>query len=267
MSDDPRVAVTPPESADPQPEPSPAAAGLAVPWTARQALTGGALTLVPLIGVQVWASLATPRATPSARALTPQQDWSIAIITVLAQLVVEGIFLLAPWYYVRKCLPREQRLAQATRALAFRRFDLGPAATLFFAGLIGVFAFNAFYSLFGQRTNADSLVQQATRAPISTLATLILAVTVVPVCEETFFRGYLFPGLARAMPIWAAIFASALIFGAAHADAASFAPLAVIGIALALLRWRTGSLWPGILFHAAINASVLIYVIGLLARH
>jgi membrane protease YdiL (CAAX protease family) len=41
----------------------------------------------------------------------------------------------------------------------------------------------------------------------------------------------------------------------------------VIGAALALLRWRTGSLWPGILFHAAINASVLFYVIGLLLRH
>ena len=34
-----------------------------------------------------------------------------------------------------------------------------------------------------------------------------------------------------------------------------------------VVNWtRTGSLWPGILFHAAINSAVLIYVIGLLAH-
>jgi membrane protease YdiL (CAAX protease family) len=272
VSDDQRAVFPPPDGAGQQsaaaePTPSAAAAGLAVPWSARQAVIGGAATLVPLIAVQVWASLSTPATPRITRALTPQQDWAAALVIVLAQLVVEGIFLLAPWYYVRKCLPREHRLAQGTRALAFRRFDLGQAATYFVLGLVAVFAFNAFYSVFGLRTNADALVQHVTQAPVSTLATLVMAVTVVPVCEEVFFRGYLFPGLAQAMPVWAAVIASALIFGAAHADAASFAPLAVIGAALAVLRWRTGSLWPGILFHAAINASVLIYAIQLLARH
>jgi membrane protease YdiL (CAAX protease family) len=270
--DDQRAAATPPEDAaaasapNPPSAPSAADAGLAVPWSARQALTGGALTLVPLIGLQVWAALSIPRAAATTTHLTPRQDWIAAIIIVLSQLLVEGVFLLAPWYYVRKFLPRERFFTQATGTLGFRRFDLGRAVTFFLVGLFAVFGFNAFYSIFGLRTNADALVQQASRAPVSTIATLLMAVTIVPVCEEIFFRGYLFPGLARAMPVWAAIITSSLIFGAAHADLNSFAPLVVIGAALALLRWRTGSLWPGILFHAAINASVLLYVIGLLAR-
>jgi membrane protease YdiL (CAAX protease family) len=272
VSDEQRVAVPPPGDSGPEPAPgqqaaSIATAGLVVPWSARQALIGGAATLVPLIAVQVLVSLATPTAPRSSKPLTTQQDVSFAIVTVLAQLMVEGIFLLAPWYYVRKCLPPEHRLTHGARALAFRRFDLAPATMIFVVGLVSIFAFTALYSRFGLRTNADSLLQQATRAPVSTLATLVMAVTIVPVCEEIFFRGYLFPGLARAMPAWEAVIASALIFGAAHADVNSFAPLAVIGIALALLRWRTSSLWPGILFHAAINANVLVVVIGLLARH
>jgi membrane protease YdiL (CAAX protease family) len=238
-----------------------------VPWSARQAVIGGAATLVPLVAVQLWAALTTPTTARATRTLTPQQDWTAAVVIVLAQLLVEGIFLLAPWYYVRKCLPPQHRLAQGARALAFRPFELGPAATYFVLGLVAVFAFNAFYSVFGLRTNADAIIQHVRQAPVSTLATLVMAVTIVPVCEETFFRGYLFPGLARAMPMWAAIITSALVFGAAHADINSFAPLAVIGAALAVLRWRTGSLWPGILFHAAINASVLLYAIGLLMRH
>ncbi|HEV2239216.1 MAG TPA: CPBP family intramembrane glutamic endopeptidase [Ktedonobacterales bacterium] len=273
MSDEQRAAATQPEGAGAEPPfappdaPDASTAALAVPWTTRQAITGAALTLVPLVLIEVLGALAAPHTATPTRRLTTQQDVSVAIVTVLAQLVVEGVFLLAPWYYLRKCLPRGRTLGLALRTLGFRRFDLGRATSAFILGLVAVFAFNAFYGIFGLRTNADALVEQATRAPISTLATLVMAVTIVPICEETFFRGYLFPGLARGMSLWVAVVTSALIFGAAHADAASFAPLAVIGAALALLRWRTGSLWPGILFHAAINSSVLIYVIGLLAHH
>lgn len=272
MFDDQRAAAASRGEAGPEPVPdqagpSSATAGLAVPWTARQALIGGAATLLPLIGVQVWVALSGSAAATSTKPLTSRQDWSAAIVIVVAQLLVEGVFLLAPRHYARKGLPPAHRFAGAARALGFRRFALRPAAIFFVEGLIAVLAFNLFYSRFGLSTNADALVQQATRAPVSTLATLVLAVTVVPICEETFFRGFLFPGLARAMPVWAAVVTSALIFGAAHADLNSFVPLAIIGAVLALLRWRTGSLWPGILFHAAINAQVLIYTIGLLLRH
>jgi membrane protease YdiL (CAAX protease family) len=266
--EDQRAAATTREDAGQQPSvgvPT-AAAGLAVPWSARQALVGAAVTLIPLIGVQVWAAVGAPAAATSAKPLTSQQDWTTAVVIVFAQLLVEGVFLLAPQYYLRKGLPGERRLDQVLQTLGFRRFAPGPAALIFVVGLATVLAFNYFYSRLGLSTNADALVQQATRAPVSTLTTLLLAVTVVPVFEEVFFRGFLFPGLARAMPVWAAVIASSLIFGAAHADLNSFAPLAVIGAVLALLRWRTGSLWPGILFHAAINAEVLIYTIGLLVH-
>src|SRR6516164_9658190 len=98
VSDEQRVAVPPPGDSGPEPAPgqqaaSIATAGLVVPWSARQALIGATATLVPLIAVQVWAAVVTPTAPRSSKPLSPQQDWTAAIVIILAQLVVEGIFL------------------------------------------------------------------------------------------------------------------------------------------------------------------------------
>jgi membrane protease YdiL (CAAX protease family) len=67
--------------------------------------------------------------------------------------------------------------------------------------------------------------------------------------------------------VWAIIF-SALIFGVAHADPGSFAVLVIIGLALAFLRWRTYSIWPGMILHALNNAiaalAVVLYMQGMI---
>jgi uncharacterized protein len=239
-----------------------ASAGLAVPWTARQTVIGACLTLAPLVLLVVSAQLAVPRPTSAAAPLTTRQDWAQATLLVISQTVVEGVFLLAPLYYALKCRPEGSALTVALGTLGFRKFNVRQAALLLAAGLVAVLVLGQIYSLFHVRTNADTLLQQAATAPVSTIATLVVAVTVAPLCEETFFRGYLFPGLARVMSPWAAVVVSALIFGVAHADAGSFALLFILGLVLALLRWRTGSLWPGIVFHAFNNGIVLVYVVA-----
>lgn len=110
------------------------------------------------------------------------------------------------------------------------------------------------------QTNADALAQQAHTAPLTTLGALLAAVLVAPWCEEIFFRGFVFPGLLRRLPVWPAATISALLFALAHADLGSFLPLALIGLALAYLRWRTRSLWPCVALHTLNNlvAAVLL---------
>ena len=54
---------------------------------------------------------------------------------------------------------------------------------------------------------------------------------------------------------------SSLLFAIAHLDPGSFAVLFIIGLALAFLRWRTNSLWPGILLHAINNGVAALEVI------
>jgi membrane protease YdiL (CAAX protease family) len=83
-------------------------------------------------------------------------------------------------------------------------------------------------------------------------------VTVVPIVEELFYRGL---GV-RALGIFGGtvgVVGSALIFGLAHGIPAALPPLFVFGLGLAWVRYRSDSVWPGVIAHAAYNG------IGLLA--
>jgi membrane protease YdiL (CAAX protease family) len=66
------------------------------------------------------------------------------------------------------------------------------------------------------------------------------------------------------MPLALAVILSAFIFAAVHNDLPSFPVLFCIGILLALLRWRTRSLWPGILLHLLNNAWSAISILLIL---
>jgi membrane protease YdiL (CAAX protease family) len=84
---------------------------------------------------------------------------------------------------------------------------------------------------------------------------------IAPVCEEVFFRSFVFMGLLRSMPVWVAIVSSAFLFALVHQDLASFAVLLCIGLALAFLRWYSNSIWPGIILHALNNATSAVLII------
>lgn len=241
---------------------------LAVTWTFRQALWGLCLTVLPLIILFSMAQLATggPGAAQgnAAQPLTHAQDVSLAISTLITSTLVEALFLIAPLYYAIRRRPPDTSAWAGVHALGLRGFSLGRALVLFAGGIVVVYAFSALYDQLHVQTNADALAQQATRAPLTTMATLLVAVVVAPVCEEIFFRGYVFPAFAQKMPIWGAVIVTALIFGAAHADVGSFVPLVVIGMVLAVLRWQSGSLWPGMIFHALNNGAAAILILSVL---
>lgn len=91
-----------------------------------------------------------------------------------------------------------------------------------------------------------------------------LIVAVAPLSEEIFFRGFMYGGLRRRLPVWAAAAISGVVFGLVHytgADSIGVVPqLAVLGILLAWLYERTGSLWPPILLHLLNNSLALVVV-------
>jgi membrane protease YdiL (CAAX protease family) len=66
------------------------------------------------------------------------------------------------------------------------------------------------------------------------------------------------------MPIWAAIVVSSLLFGVAHVDLGSFAPLVVIGLLLGVVRYKTRSLWPSIFLHTLNNVAALLALLPLI---
>lgn len=80
--------------------------------------------------------------------------------------------------------------------------------------------------------------------------------------EELLFRGYLQRRLLERWNPWVAVLVTSAIFAAFHIQPHAVVFAFPIGIWLGILAWRTGSVWPGIVCHAAINGLWNVYQIG-----
>ncbi|HVW01442.1 MAG TPA: ABC transporter permease subunit/CPBP intramembrane protease [Planctomycetaceae bacterium] len=97
------------------------------------------------------------------------------------------------------------------------------------------------------------------------LALVLASFALAPaVCEEWFFRGYVYRALeARLRPVYA-IADSALMFGLFHLVATDalaierLIPSTLLGLVLGWLRYRSGSLLPGIALHFCHNGSLML---------
>ncbi|MEJ7639339.1 MAG: CPBP family intramembrane glutamic endopeptidase [Singulisphaera sp.] len=92
-------------------------------------------------------------------------------------------------------------------------------------------------------------------APTLGMALLLLAV-VPAICEEFAFRGFILSGMQRGHSTRSAILLSRLLFGFLHVLMSIFQQLfnaTLLGLVLGLLAIRSGSIFPGILFHALNN--------------
>jgi uncharacterized protein len=235
-------------------------------WTLGQTLLGAGFTVVPWLVIIVGAQVVSPKASFS-KPLPTAVDAVSAVIIFIFSAIVEGAFLLAPLIIAVWRRPPGTTARDGFRALGFKRTPLLPAVGWVVLGVIVVYATTTIYGLLIQhfnwslQTNVQTLTDEARYAPLTVAATLLVATFVAPFCEETFFRGFLFTGLLRGMSLWPAAIVSALVFGVVHGDVGSFAPIVVLGLMLALIRWRTGSIWPGMTLHALNNGLAAIVLI------
>lgn len=91
----------------------------------------------------------------------------------------------------------------------------------------------------------------------------IAVCVVVPIVEETFFRGAGLGLFMRQYPPIEAIVLCGCMFGLAHGLVLGFLPLAFLGSMLALMRYTTGSVIPGIVLHAAYNTLAVVATLTL----
>ena len=103
--------------------------------------------------------------------------------------------------------------------------------------------------------------------PAEAWALTIFGVTLAPLMEEMFFRGFLYPVLARGIGMTAAIFVTAFAFAMLHGSQLRFSwgPVLVIflvGTVLTMVRAYKNSVAAGLLIHIAYNGSlsVLMFV-------
>jgi hypothetical protein len=108
--------------------------------------------------------------------------------------------------------------------------------------------------------------------PGSDLAIIaVLTVVVVPVIEETFFRGLVlrallrvFKGAGPVVGVALAAVADGVIFGLAHFELLQLLGLAAFGAILALMAYRFRRLGPGIFAHGTFNLLAILSVAGVL---
>lgn len=86
----------------------------------------------------------------------------------------------------------------------------------------------------------------------------LLIAMLVPFVEELFFRGMLYPLLRQRMGAVLAITLNAAIFALFHVIPILLPGLFVVGLFLAYLRERSGSIWPSVLLHAMQNGMALL---------
>ena len=89
---------------------------------------------------------------------------------------------------------------------------------------------------------------------------LVFTVIAAPLCEEIMFRGYVQRAYERRNP-WTGIVVVGVIFALYHLRFQGAMALIPVAVALGFVTWRSNSLFPAILLHAAYNAIVAVILI------
>jgi membrane protease YdiL (CAAX protease family) len=89
----------------------------------------------------------------------------------------------------------------------------------------------------------------------------VAVAVVAPFVEELMFRGLGYR-LLEPFGRWHAILGIGLAFALVHGLLAGFPILFFFGAALAWLRSRTGSVFPGMLLHAFFNGATLVLAVS-----
>jgi membrane protease YdiL (CAAX protease family) len=106
-------------------------------------------------------------------------------------------------------------------------------------------------------------MDQFFQTPLDAYLTSIFAISLGPFMEELFFRGFLYPVLARRLGVTVAILLTGVAFASIHAVQLGFAWSAVliiflVGITLTAVRAMTGSVGSSFLVHVSYNLTLTI---------
>ena len=114
-------------------------------------------------------------------------------------------------------------------------------------------------------------IEQLLQARVSILLFGVLGVLVAPLVEETIFRGFLYPVIARRLGIVAGVAITGTLFGLMHAAQlwggwGQIALLILVGVVLTWVRARTGTVVASYFVHLGYNglqlAGYLIYIVS-----
>ena len=155
-------------------------------------------------------------------------------------------------------------------AFGFRRVSIGKSIVALIVTAISYYVLTAIYASVLNLHGNDKLPKElgVSKSTAALVGATVFVCVIAPIVEEFFFRGFIFGTLRRMrvviaghdIGVWLAAIITGILFGLAHTGSASsqyLLPLGLLGFALCLLRWRTGSLYPCMVLHSINNSLAL----------
>lgn len=182
-------------------------------------------------------------------ALSTQFGWYVAVAVYMI-MFVEGTF--------------HQRFWPAIRWIWPRRY--WPSLVLLGALLVSLEGLERFF-----RVPKHIPLEDFLNTPLAAVLTGIFAVSFGPLMEELFFRGFLYPVLARRAGVFAAVLITAVAFALIHGAQLGFAwglvfIIFIVGLVLTIVRAKTGSVAASFVVHVSYN-STLVVLGAIASRH
>ncbi len=217
-------------------------------------LSGIVLTWVVALGAWAWLDVSPTEMDRSAGAR--------AAVLVVSQALWSGMTLVYLFVMVRlRCS------GPFWRTLGWRplgsRTVAGPAATLLYLlGGVGLAMATQVASAFvGKKVKLP--IEELFRSRASVLLLMALGLLVAPLVEETIFRGYIYPVVARRFGITTGVLATGTLFGLMHAMQlwggwGQIALLVLVGVVFTYVRARTGTVLASYYFHLGYNGILFI---------
>lgn len=134
-----------------------------------------------------------------------------------------------------------------------------PLALLSFLAVCGLLGICALLARFVDMSD-EMIMAEYKNQGISILGALLDYALMPALGEEILFRVVILTALLEVFSERTAILVSAFMFATIHLSPFSFVHLSLIGILLAVVRLRTGSVYPCIVIHAVYNATIVLYV-------
>jgi membrane protease YdiL (CAAX protease family) len=177
---------------------------------------------------------------------------------VITGTIVQDLVVIAVAYFLAADLG-----APNARTFGLRPFR-SSAFGWIFAALAAYLVLTSIYTVLVDPPSEQlpSGLEDADQDLLLAIATGTLLIGVAPIAEEVFFRGFLYQAFRNSWGVLPGAVLSGLLFGAIHLEFFKLVQLAILGVILALLFEKTGSLWPPIILHGVNNTLAFIYLLS-----
>jgi membrane protease YdiL (CAAX protease family) len=189
-------------------------------------------------------------------------------VTLFSDVVFDLGFVAAALYFASTTGGRQPRPSD----FGYRRIPLRYGLVAFFAAGAGYLIVTTIYQSIVKLHGTDKLPKDLGigTSTAALVGAAIFVCVIAPICEEFFFRGFIFGALRRwhirirghEIGTWVAAVETGILFGLAHSGSAAaqyLIPLGFLGFVLCVVRWKTRSLYPCMALHSVNNAVALGY--------